>query len=205
MAIGEPVPPSIDAREAQGVQIGDGGVQVNVFAPRPEILRPWMSPAPTGPVIARPDLYTALFAGVTRDDAGPTTLTTAIEGAGGFGKTTLAMLLCQDPRVSERFTGGLLWVTVGEHSHGARLAGLISGLCEILSGDVVKTADPQAAGGRLGELLDARGPILLVVDDVWRPEQLAPFMIGGRSCRRLITTRNAGVAPRRGFRSSWTR
>ncbi|WP_326826810.1 NB-ARC domain-containing protein [Streptosporangium sp. NBC_01756] len=180
------------------MQIGDGGVQVNVFAPRPEILRPWMSPAPTGPVIARPDLYTALFAGVTRDDAGPTTLTTAIEGAGGFGKTTLAMLLCQDPRVSERFTGGLLWVTVGEHSHGARLAGLISGLCEILSGDVVKTADPQAAGGRLGELLDARGPILLVVDDVWRPEQLAPFMIGGRSCRRLITTRNAGVAPRRG-------
>ncbi|MEU0477824.1 NB-ARC domain-containing protein [Streptosporangium sp. NPDC006013] len=157
-----------------------------------------MSPTPTGPVVARPDLYDALFDGVTRDDAGPTTLTTAIEGAGGFGKTTLAVLLCHDPRVAEHFTGGLLWVTVGERSHGARLAELISGLCEVLSGDVVKTTDPQAAGGRLGELLDARGPILLVVDDVWRPEQLAPLMIGGRSCRRLITTRNARVAPRRG-------
>jgi WD40 repeat protein len=157
-----------------------------------------MSPALNGPVIARPDLYAALLEGVTRDDAGPTTLTTAIEGAGGFGKTTLAALLCRDAKVAERFPGGLLWVTVGERSHGARLAELAGGLCEVLSGNGVKTADPQAAGGRLGEILDARDPILLVIDDVWRPEQLAPFMIGGHSCRRLITTRNAGVAPRRG-------
>lgn len=189
---------SVDARDAQGVQIGDGGVQVNVYAARPRTFRPWMAPALPGPLIARPDLSAALFDGVTRDDAGPTTLTTAIEGAGGFGKTTLAALLCQDPRVAERFTGGLLWVTVGERRHGARLAELIGGLCEMLSGDGVKTADPQVAGGRLGELLDARDATLMVVDDVWRPEQLAPFMIGGRACRRLVTTRNSGVAPRRG-------
>ncbi|WP_405496502.1 NB-ARC domain-containing protein [Streptomyces sp. NBC_00096] len=180
------------------MQIGDGGVQVNVYAARPRTFRPWMAPALPGPLIARPDLSAALFDGVTRDDAGPTTLTTAIEGAGGFGKTTLAALLCQDPRVAERFTGGLLWVTVGERRHGARLAELIGGLCEMLSGDGVKTADPQVAGGRLGELLDARDATLMVVDDVWRPEQLAPFMIGGRACRRLVTTRNSGVAPRRG-------
>jgi WD40 repeat protein len=198
MAVDDAVPMPVDARQAQGVQIGDGGVQVNVFPARREIHRPWMLPALSGPVTARPDIYSALFDAVTRDDAGPATLTTAIEGAGGFGKTTLAALLCQDPRIAELFTGGLLWVTVGERSQGARLAEQIGGLCEILSGESVKTADPQAAGGRLGELLDARDPILLMVDDVWRPEQLAPFLIGGRSCRRLITTRNAGVAPRRG-------
>ena len=188
----------VDARDAQGVQIGDGGVQVNVFAVRPRAFRPWMAPALPGPVIPRPDHYAALFDGVTRNDAGPTTLVTAVEGAGGFGKTTLAALLCQDPRVIQRFTGGLLWVTVGEQRHGARLAELIGGLCEMLSGDGVKTADPQVAGGRLGELLDARDATLMVIDDVWRPEQLTPFMIGGRPCRRLITTRNSGVAPRRG-------
>lgn len=89
--------------------------------------------------------------------------------------------------------------SVGERNHGARLPELAGGLCEEMPGDGVKTADPQAAGGRLGEILDGRDPILLVIDDVWRPEQVAPFMAGGHSCRRLITTRNAGVAPRRGI------
>ncbi|MGF7238108.1 MAG: NB-ARC domain-containing protein [Frankia sp.] len=198
----------LDLRHSQAVQVGDNNTQVNntqvdnlqvtVLPPRPKVHRPWMAPAPTGPMVARPDLYAALFDGVTREGVEPTTLTTAVEGAGGFGKTTLAIQLCRDPRVSARFPGGLLWATIGERSHGARLAELVGGLCEVLSGEGVKTADPQAAGGRLGELLDGREPILLVVDDVWRPEQLAPFMIGGDSCRRLVTTRNAGVAPRRG-------
>ncbi|MER7846873.1 NB-ARC domain-containing protein, partial [Kitasatospora sp. NPDC096077] len=198
MATYDPRGASIDARWAQGVMIGDHAVQYNVFPSRPDPRRPWMSPALVGPPVPRPDLYAALWDAVTRDDAGPTTLTTSVEGAGGFGKTTLAAILCQDPRAAEHFTGGLLWVTVGEHSRGARLAELVGGLCEVLSGEGVTTTDPQAAGGRLGELVDARGPVLLVVDDVWRSEQLAPFLVGGRTCRRLITTRNTGVAPRRG-------
>ncbi|MFF3005670.1 NB-ARC domain-containing protein, partial [Kitasatospora sp. NPDC057940] len=198
MATDDPSTPSIDLRGAQGVLIGDHGHQVNYFAPAPRPRRPWMSPAPPDSTIPRPDLYAALWEAVTRDDAGPTVLTTAVEGAGGFGKTTLAAMLCQDPRTAQRFSGGLLWVTVGEHTRGARLAELISGLCEVLSGEGMATTDPQAAGGRLGDLVDGQGPVLLVVDDVWRAEQLAPFMIGGRTCRRLITTRNTGVAPRRG-------
>ncbi len=198
MASGEPVPVVVDLREARGVQIGDGNTQINVFPPRVEVLRPWMAPALTGPVTDRPNLYAALSDAVLREGTGPTTLTAAIEGAGGFGKTTLATMLCHDSRVAAHFTGGLLWVTVGERNHGAQIAELVGGLCEVLSGEPVTTANPQAAGGRLGELLDARERTLLVVDDVWRPEQLAPFMIGGKTCRRLITTRNVGVAPRTG-------
>lgn len=96
-------------------------------------------------------------------------------------------------------------MTLGERATGARLAELIGGLCETLSGDRIRSADPQVAGGRLGELLSEREPVLLVIDDVWRPEQLAPFLIGGWSCRRLITTRNAGLTPLGGYRWSWTR
>jgi WD40 repeat protein len=196
--MGESAPLSVDLRQAQGVLVGDYGVQVNIFSPRREMHRPWMLPAPSGPVTARPDLSSAIFDAVTRAGEGPAALVTTIEGTGGFGKTSLAVSLCHDPRVAGLFPGGLLWVTVGERSQGPRLAEKVGGLCEVLSGEGIKTADPQAAGGRLGELLDARDPILLVIDDVWRPEQLAPFMIGGSSCRRLVTTRNTGVAPRRG-------
>ena len=190
---------AIDLRGAQGVQIGDGGIQVNVFARQPEIRRPWMAPMLTGSVVERRSLSTTLLDGLLRASAGATALTTAIEGPGGCGKTTLATQACHDSRVAEHFAGGLLWATVGERSRGGRLAELVGGLCEVISGDGVKTVDPQVAGGRLGDLLDARDPILLVIDDVWRPEQLSPFMIGGRPCHRLITTRNVGVAPRRGI------
>jgi WD40 repeat protein len=157
-----------------------------------------MVPAPGGPVTERPELTEALLAGLTAADISPLAMTVAIEGAGGFGKTTLAAHACRDPRVAERFPGGLLWATVGEQSRDGRLAELIGGLCEALTGHPMHTTEPLAAGGRLGELLDSHQPILLVVDDVWRPDQLAPFMIGGTSARRLITTRNADVAPRGG-------
>ena len=46
---------------------------------------------------------------------------------------------------------------------------------------------------RLGALLDAGPRRLLVLDDVWEPEQLAPFTAGGRRCARLVTTRVPGL------------
>src|SRR5205085_2351016 len=100
-----------------------------------------MAPTPAGPVIDRPDVYAALVDSVLRGDFQPTTLTTAIEGGGGFGKTTLATLLCHDPRVADHFPGGLLWVTVGERSRDGQLAELVGGLCEVLSGDPITTAN----------------------------------------------------------------
>jgi hypothetical protein len=38
-------------------------------------------------------------------------ITTALEGAGGFGKTTLAAALCHNDKIIENFDGGNLWVT----------------------------------------------------------------------------------------------
>jgi WD40 repeat protein len=160
--------------------------------------RPWMAPAPSGPVVDRPELAAELLAGLTAPGAQAVALTTALEGAGGFGKTTLAEQVCRRPEVAARFPGGLLWVTVGRRRSGADLAGEIGGLCEVLGAARPATADPRVAGARLGELLDAREPTLLVVDDVWTADQLAPFLIGGLPCRRLVTARNAGVVPRGG-------
>lgn len=43
-------------------------------------------------------------------------ITTAIQGAGGFGKTTLAKAVCFDDAVLTRYTDGVVWITVGEGS-----------------------------------------------------------------------------------------
>src|SRR6185436_12805657 len=37
-------------------------------------------------------------------------ITTAIHGAGGFGKTALAIELCYDERIREKYPDGTLWV-----------------------------------------------------------------------------------------------
>ncbi|WP_374212900.1 DUF4062 domain-containing protein, partial [Frankia sp. CiP3] len=160
--------------------------------------RPWVVPAPMGPVVDRAKLTTALLAALTGPGSEAVGLTTTLEGAGGFGKTTLAAYVCRSPEVVKRFPGGLLWATLGEHRKRAELADEICRLCEILSGERPGTADPWVAGSRLGELLDRREPTLMVVDDVWTKTQLEPFLIGGPACVRLITTRNVGVVPRDG-------
>jgi WD40 repeat protein len=156
--------------------------------------RPWMVPVSQGSVTDRPMLVDALLAGLTVPNSAGN-VTTVLEGVAGFGKTTLAAQICHLPQISERFPGGLLWTTIGEQCRDARLASAAGALCETLAGRPVSSSDPMAVGVRLGELLDEREPTLLVIDDVWRPEQLAVFLIGGSACRRLVTTRNAGVAP----------
>src|SRR5262249_19331264 len=50
-----------------------------------------------------------------------------------------------------------------------------------------------------GEVLGARR-ILLIVDDVWREQDLRPFLQGGRNTTRLITTRLGGMLPHNAFR-----
>jgi WD40 repeat protein len=161
-----------------------------------EVDRPWMLPALNSPVVDRPQLAEAVLGALTVPGPDATDVVTALEGGGGFGKSTLAGAVCRRPDVRSRFPGGLLWVTVGERIRDADLAATIGELCAVLSGESPATGDPMIAGARLGELLDADEPMLMVLDDVWRAEQLAPFLVGGASCRRLVTTRNAGVVPR---------
>ncbi|MEU8164914.1 NB-ARC domain-containing protein [Micromonospora sp. NPDC049004] len=143
--------------------------------------------------IDRPDL-TAELIGYLKEKTGTAVgVTTALHGAGGFGKTTLATYVCSGQALRERFPGGLLWVTLGQDKSGAELLSLVNDLCARLGGRALGTL--QQAGSHLGSLLDQHPPILLVLDDVWEETALGPFMIGGERCTRLITTRIPTVIP----------
>ncbi|MBA3533734.1 MAG: hypothetical protein H0T73_17595, partial [Ardenticatenales bacterium] len=247
-------------------------------------------------------------------------ITTALRGAGGYGKTTLARALAHDPEVRAAFPDGILWVTLGENPVDLRLPmqQLIQALMpmesaqtfpksgaggqrgippEVLSGlratllrcgpethqelkdlfvdarlarwkDHIPTRDNRealvqalvswlheeenAAGenalllfievlvdsipegqrrkqelqqqaSELSQALGSQGGrssasvpfftdlneattalenalgnkrLLLVIDDVWEPGHLTPFLKGGANCARLITTRNSDTLPR---------
>jgi len=167
----------------------------STYAPSQTGQRPWMVPVATGRVVDRPELTEKLIASLLANEHAAVGITTALDGAGGFGKTTLAAIVCRRLEIMDHFPGGLLWATVGAQRTGADLAALVNGLSEVLSGEQSRSSDPMVAGARLGELLDARPPVLLVIDDVWEADQLAPFLVGGLRCRRLITTRNSGLVP----------
>ena len=47
---------------------------------------------------------------IDRREANTTALTAALRGAGGFGKSTLAIAVCADERIKQAFAGGIYWV-----------------------------------------------------------------------------------------------
>ncbi|MFC8825996.1 NB-ARC domain-containing protein [Streptomyces sp. NPDC057137] len=123
-------------------------------------------------------------------------ITTSLSGAGGFGKTTLAGVVCADPQVRRRFRGRVYTVTIGRDVRGrAAIAAKVAEATRFITGNTEEFDDPALAGAHLGRLLNQRPRTLLVLDDVWESEQLAPFLRGGKRCVRLVTTRIPSLLP----------
>ena len=141
--------------------------------------------------------YAALKNAVlTRQDNRTVGLTTALRGAGGYGKTTLANYLCHDPDVRFEFTDGIVRVEIGKERTEVEVTNIVNDLIERLdpNGKRPGYTNVVTASEYLGELIgEAR--LLLVIDDVWREAQLSPFLRGGPYCVRLVTTRLPDVLP----------
>jgi WD40 repeat protein len=141
--------------------------------------------------VRRPDaqgfIVTALLAAAETSQPAPV----LIGGPGGFGKTTLALQTCCDDRITSAFDE-VLWVETGQDCTAARVVQLVADLCEQLDGTRPVLVNPEQAGFHLAEVLGERRA-LLVVDNVWASVDLAPFLLGGPNCVRLVTSRNLGV------------
>ena len=150
-------------------------------------------------VVDRPAEMAAVVKALVGGGAGTVGITTGLYGAGGFGKTTLAQMVCADRRVRRRFAGRVHLVTVGRDVRGAAaVAAKINDVIKLVSGEDATFTDPHLAGQQLGSLLEAGPRRLLVLDDVWEPEQLSPFTEGSKRCARLVATRVPGLLAGRG-------
>ena len=152
---------------------------------------PFMAPDLPIDFVQRPKQFEALRALLLEEERkDPVVITTALTGAGGFGKTTLAAALCQDEEIIQAFDDGILWTTLGETPD---LADALAKLHAGLTGERPAFKDAEDAATSLAERLEGKN-CLVVIDDVWDPAHLEPFLRGGPGCARLITSRLLQVA-----------
>ncbi|MBF6614759.1 MAG: TIR domain-containing protein, partial [Chloroflexi bacterium] len=129
---------------------------------------------------------------LTHGGSQTTAITTALRGAGGFGKTTLALALCHDPEIREAFPDGILWRDLGEHSPEPLM--VLNEMLHVLEPSVREALTLEEARKRWKNVLKERS-YLLVIDDVWQTEALEELLQGGPHCGRLVTTRNDQMLP----------
>ena len=84
----------------------------------------------------------------------------------------------------------MYWVTVGRDAQGsAAIAAAVNTAVGLITGNRPSYPTAREAGANLSRVMDERPRALLVLDDVWTQEQLAPFLLGGARWGRLVTTR----------------
>lgn len=160
----------------------------------PERPRLFQAPKLSESYVARPNEFAATKQLLLHQQGTQTTaITTALRGAGGFGKTTLAQAVCHDPEIQAAFPDGILWVELGEHPR--RPLDVLNGLLAALEPSHAKAVTVEETKQRWQAALRDR-VCLLVIDDVWQAETLLPLLEGGPHCRRLVTTRNDLLLPK---------
>ncbi|MGI3202568.1 NB-ARC domain-containing protein [Streptomyces sp. GLT-R25] len=161
--------------------LGGSGSQAPITGDPPS---PAVAEVP-GWVVGRSEADRAInFVCSRRRSAGSVGLTTALEGAGGFGKTTLATIVCASPKVKKQFQGRIYFVTVGRSVRGrAAISAKVAEVTRYITGDSTPFDDPELAGAHLGRLLDQRPRTLLVLDDVWEPGTTCSILVGRSTVR----------------------
>ena len=119
----------------------------------------------------------------------------AIVGIGGLGKTTLAQLVYNDPRVAKNFELKI-WVCV---SNRFDVKLLVKSILQSLIKEDVESLNLDALKTRLHENIRQKR-CLLLLDDVWNEDvekwdQLRTLlMVVGKGSKVVVTTRNRRVA-----------
>ncbi|GAC1394417.1 MAG: hypothetical protein NVS4B11_18020 [Ktedonobacteraceae bacterium] len=121
------------------------------------------------------------------------TMTLAIKGLPGVGKTAVAVALAHDEEVRALFSSTILWARLGYQpnisgllSRWGKLLGLTAAHMQTLSnGEELTKAIRTTIGTKR---------MLIVIDDAWKVDETFALQVGGPNCVYLITTRQAEVA-----------
>jgi DNA-binding SARP family transcriptional activator/tetratricopeptide (TPR) repeat protein len=165
---------------------------------------PRQVPAAPAPFVGRRDELARLDSSLSTPTAdGGTVLISAIGGAGGVGKTWLALHWVH--RHFDRFPDGQLFVDLHGFSPAARPAhpaDVLGGFLEALGVDRDRQPSTPERRTELYRSLVADKRMLVVLDNAATTDQITPLLPGGPHCTVVITSRNylRGLVARHGAR-----
>ncbi|MCE7947445.1 MAG: hypothetical protein DYG88_08460, partial [Chloroflexi bacterium CFX4] len=129
----------------------------------------------------------------------PVVITAALVGAGGFGKTALAIAICHEATVKAYFSDGILWVTLGDNLTEENLKERLRTLIWNVSAVKSEAESLESLWDELRKKLED-GKYLLVIDDIWDTSDLDPFLQVSEVCSCLLTTRFDKKLPKNAVR-----
>ena len=118
----------------------------------------------------------------------PTVGLVGLRGMGGIGKTVAARLLADDPAIRRRYHDGIFWRIAGENLKEEEIKDRQRGLLDALGGHAPGAASIDELRDAITKELDGR-KVLIVVDDVWTPNDVRAFSIRADGCAVLFTSR----------------
>jgi len=116
-------------------------------------------------------------------------VTVALVGAGGFGKTTLALSLCHHEDVKAVFTNGFIFVELGPQPCDPSKV-LTDHYCQMTGMDFECINNVEE---KIQELTKIYSNILVIIDDVWVLEDVKPIVKAFSCCKTILTTRNPNI------------
>lgn len=143
--------------------------------------------------LSRIDRLTALRDALRADLDRPVIITGAsarvgMYGMGGIGKSVLAATLARDRKIRQAFPDGIVWVGLGPLP---AIPDLLRRVHKDFGGDGAFQTEHEGRGKLRNILYDKA--TLLILDDVWRRQDVDWFDVLGPRCRAMITTRDAGL------------
>jgi transcriptional regulator with XRE-family HTH domain len=116
-----------------------------------------------------------------------------LSGLPGVGKTALAVEVARDDDLTQYFSDGILWVSLGPD---ADVPGELRRWSELLGVDqsVILHQERQEDWIRAIHAKIGMRKMLLIIDDAWECQDALAFKLGGPNCEYLITTRIPTIA-----------
>ena len=183
--------PWIEAR-----QVGDRLVDVLRQLAQPPMVPDMTPPLPPAFVQRPAELDSIVHALIGEGRASRPGQRVAIVGMGGGGKTTMAIAACRDPRVSDAYDDGILWLNLGQDIDPVSA---LTQLYAALTGDRPTFVSVEDAATSLRQRMRDRR-VLLVLDDLHDRAQLRPFQQADPA-GLIVTTRNRSLPDTEFFRT----